>query len=251
MTAEKKYYQRLITFMHYRIAGNLAVAVLTAGFLFLGCNMTTSVDKTGTATRAISPGANIPPGLGLKKIVISEIRVPEPADSPEIAATRAAECLFNHPAEHSTQVLNDCKQPHTSAQVFSAKVKSVRSDTAGNQHIRITQWYRGLLVKGSEIICHLNSAGEIYRVNGAYLPSLDIAVQPSISQQAALSLGMQNHQGAAGLIVSQEPKLVIFARRLAYHYIIIHQGPGSGQWHYYVDAATSEIIFRHNNIQTK
>jgi Zn-dependent metalloprotease len=70
-----------------------------------------------------------------------------------------------------------------------------------------------------------------------------------LDADAALEIGLAEHQGKEGLHVSKQPALVIYGSRLAYHFVISYEGENVGQWWYYVDAHTGELILRYNNIR--
>jgi len=123
------------------------------------------------------------------------------------------------------------------------------ADKMGNKHIRMSQKYQGLTVVGAEIIVHIDKQNRIFQINGKYLPAPSLSVIPSIKAETALKIGLDEQQGKPGLRVSSDPKLVIYGGRLAYFYVIEHNGPDVGQWRYYVDAQTGKLLFRYNNIQ--
>ncbi|MEW5800777.1 MAG: M4 family metallopeptidase [bacterium] len=122
-------------------------------------------------------------------------------------------------------------------------------DETGQKHIRMGQTYRGLPVIGGELIAHIKNHNVIHQVNGKYLPLLTICVEPSIDADTALQTGLDELHGRPSLRITKAPSLVIFESRLAYHFVISHEGSQPGQWWYYVDAHTGELILRYNNIQ--
>jgi Zn-dependent metalloprotease len=130
-----------------------------------------------------------------------------------------------------------------------AEVKGILTDTLGYKHVRMAQRFQGLPVIGGELIVHINDQNVIYQISGKYLPAIKVSVEPSIDPEAALQIGLDEHQAKPGLRVSKEPSLVIYGTHLAYHYVISYEGAEVGQWWYYVDAHTGELIFRYNNIK--
>jgi Zn-dependent metalloprotease len=130
-----------------------------------------------------------------------------------------------------------------------AVLKRIQTDNLGYQHIRLTQRYKGLPVVGAELIVHINNQNVIYQINGKYLSSIEVSVEAKIDADAALQIGLDEHQGKTGLRVSKEPSLVIYGPYLAYHYVISYEGEDVGQWWYYVDAHTGKLLFHYNNIK--
>lgn len=125
------------------------------------------------------------------------------------------------------------------------------TDNLGFKHIRLEQRYKGLRVVGAECIVHINNHNIIYRINGKYLPDINVPVRPDIDADAASQIGLEEHKGKAGLQVSMGPSLVIYGWHLTYHFVISYddEEEGPGQWLYYIDAHTGKIIDRYNNIQ--
>ncbi len=132
---------------------------------------------------------------------------------------------------------------------FETRVKRIQTDKLGYKHVRLAQYYQGLSVVGGEIIVHIKNGNLVYQINGQYLPQINVSVTPSLDAEAALEFGLDEHQGKEGLHVAKQPALVIYGGHLAYHYVISYEGEELGQWQYYVDAHSGEVIFRYNNIQ--
>ena len=104
----------------------------------------------------------------------------------------------------------------------------------------------------SDLIVHINDKGVIYQINGKYVPLItfaQVSIRSAISADASLQIGLDEQQGKPGLRVSTEPALVFCGSKLAYFYVISHEGPDPGEWRYYVDANTGELLFRYNNIK--
>jgi Zn-dependent metalloprotease len=130
-----------------------------------------------------------------------------------------------------------------------AVVRRVQVDRLGFKHVRLVQQYHGLPVVGGELIVHINNLNTIYKINGKYSPSINVSVEPSITPEAALQIGLDEQRGKPNISIGKQPSLVIYGPHLAYHYVISHQGVEAGQWWYYVDAHTGELLQRHNNIK--
>ena len=113
------------------------------------------------------------------------------------------------------------------------------------------QRYKGLPVVGAELIVHINNQNVIYKINGKYLTDTKVSIKPNIDADTVLQIGLDEHKGKAGLHVSsKDPSLVIYGSHLAYHYVISYSDDVDvGQWWYYVDAHTGQLISRYNNIQ--
>ena len=92
------------------------------------------------------------------------------------------------------------------------KVRSVETDQLGLSHIRFDQEYHGIPVKDADLIVHLDPRGEVYRVNGRYIPTPSrIDIRPSLPLAQAFSvvardLGRDDCPNCKGkLIIFQAP----------------------------------------------
>ena len=130
-----------------------------------------------------------------------------------------------------------------------ALLRKSQRDKLGFQHIRIGQQYLGIPVIGAELIVHVNDQNQVYMVNGSFQPDTEISTDPVITAELALQVGFIEQQGMKNMKSAKEPELVIYNGRLAWFYVISHDGQVPGQWHYTVDALTGELMNRYNNIQ--
>jgi len=132
---------------------------------------------------------------------------------------------------------------------LNAIVKQSQTDTLGFKHIRVTQEYKNIPIVGSEIVVHVNDKEYIYMINGKYQPDLNIDITPSISQDEALAIGKIEQSNKTNMHVSKKPSLVIYNGKLAWFYIIEHDGTIPGQWYYYIDAKKGKKLNYYNNIK--
>lgn len=205
-------------------------------------------------TQRISKEAELKPrptvSHGLQKISIRDIAHALGAGDPTARAVSTVDQLLKGKNLASGLMLKTTSSDSAPPQEFSARVKKQSTDPSGNQHVRVNQTYKGLPVVGAEVIVHINEQNQIYRMTGRYLPLLDISVEPVISAQDALATGLQDLQDKTEVKTYQEPRLVIYGKRLAYHFIIAHHGPEVGQWQYYVDAQNGEVIWRYTDVHS-
>jgi thermolysin len=208
----------------------------------------------GKPTQSVSKEAEVKPrqtvSHGLKKISIRDIAHSlGPGDSAAMAVS-AVDQLLKGKSLAPRLTLKTTSPDNTVPEEFSARFRKQSTDPSGKQHVRVNQTYKGLPVVGAEVIVHINAYNQIYRMTGKYLPMLDISVEPAITAQDALAVGMQDIQDKTGAKTFQEPMLVIYGQRLAFHFIIAHRGPEVGQWRYYVDAQSGEVIWRYNDVHS-
>lgn len=78
------------------------------------------------------------------------------------------------------------------------RVLRVNEDSAGNTHVRMNQFYRGLPVFGAQVVVHMNDRG-ITAINGLYVPDVKISTKPNLSADQAVTAAMR--AAGAGLNV--------------------------------------------------
>lgn len=136
------------------------------------------------------------------------------------------------------------------------RARRVQADKLGHRHVRVEQRHNGLRVVGAELIVHFDEADRAYEVNGRYIPGLATSASPHITAADAITFAQADlaRRGAPGGTVSDEPELVIFARRaptkVAYQLTLVY-GVGTtmpGRWVYWVDAQTGRILERVSRI---
>ena len=91
-------------------------------------------------------------------------------------------------AERQLAASNGSKLESTSASVL--KVSRVNSDSVGNTHVRLNQFYRGLPVFGAQVVVHMNDRG-ITAVNGHYVPDVKLSTTPNLSAERAVSAALR------------------------------------------------------------
>ncbi|MGD9010307.1 MAG: M4 family metallopeptidase [Desulfobacteraceae bacterium] len=215
-----------------------------AALLSMGNKPTPSATPVTTATprRLINHG--------LQKIAIHEVSQTLGAKDPAANAVSTVGKLLK--GETLTKELSlHAKSSDTSRlQGFGARLKRAIVDRSGNRHVRTVQTYQGVPVAGAEVVVHINDQNQVYRIAGTYLPDLALSVEPSISGSDALEAGLRDFQNNPDVVIDQDPELVIFGKRLAYHYILSHLTPDPGRWIYYVDAHGGQILWRYNDMQS-
>lgn len=130
------------------------------------------------------------------------------------------------------------------------KLKNVKTDKAGNTHIRFEQTYQSLPVWASQIIVHFHKDGYIKSVNGVYEPTPQIDVNPTIDKETALKIAKDNLKAEK---FRKEPaaELVIFPWEnqtyLAWQISLIPKI--SENWKYFVDAKIGTILLKYNDVK--
>lgn len=164
----------------------------------------------------------------------------------------------NDPARNAVAVMEklaavyDMREPAN-----ELKLVRVDVDELGFRHVRLDQVYRGLRVIGAQIIVHFDDSGLAYEVNGRYVPGIEVGIEPGVGAPAA-EQAAQNDLRKAGKPLGVRRGgcvLVVYADnvppRLAWELALAYPGVGAGpgNWRYWVDARTGEVINRFNDIR--
>ena len=76
-------------------------------------------------------------------------------------------------------------------------VKSVSPDGVGNVHVRLAQQYKGVPVRGNQLIVHFRASGTAYVVNGDFLPGIELDVTPAVPRPSGGTLMVWTPSGAS------------------------------------------------------
>ncbi|WP_442858763.1 M4 family metallopeptidase [Bacillus sp. KH172YL63] len=143
---------------------------------------------------------------------------------------------------------------------LSFKVKDKQKDDLGFTYLRIQQVYKGTPVYGAELTAHVNSDGVLTALSGAPVANLDgkqdLKKAKKISKKEAVSTG----EGDLVKAVDAQPEYeyaptsdsVIYVKdgKAHYAYLVNYNflAPEPGNWHYFVDAASGDILDKVNEI---
>jgi bacillolysin len=131
-------------------------------------------------------------------------------------------------------------------------VEAEAADALGGKHIRFAQQWRSVPVWPAEMIVHLDAAGEVELVDGAYVPSpRRLSRTPAVSAERATRgaiAAASNRNASAG-----PAELIVHARngrrpRLAWKMTVSESLVQ--QWIVVVDAMTGAVLQRYNNVKT-
>ncbi len=157
-------------------------------------------------------------------------------------------CMFDRtpeerPDHRSAEAMVDDLMKASRCEAMS---KSAHVDSLGHRHVRKSQYHQGILVSGGELVVHYDENDRVYHITGKYAPDLSVAPIPTLGEEDALQIGLNDMSGKSDLRVSEKPSLVIFRKKLAFRYILSHDGQTPGRWQYYVDAHDGTVLRRFN-----
>ncbi|WNB94007.1 M4 family metallopeptidase [Bacillus sp. NEB1478] len=137
---------------------------------------------------------------------------------------------------------------------FAVKESTTESD--GTKVIRLQQQYNGVPVWGSTQVAHVTNDGVLKVVSGSVVPELDKQEKLQSTKTIKSKKAVQIAKDALGLTPQFEktPKaeLVVFMKDDIAHYAYFVNlnflTPEPGNWNYFIDAATGEVLSRYNNM---
>jgi len=128
----------------------------------------------------------------------------------------------------------------------------VATDRIGMDHVRFQQVYQGLPVFGAQMITHLRGK-EITSVNGAYIPEIEVSVEPALSGEEAIEIAKGDLGDEEAVLSEEGTELGIYhdgeEGHLAWQLRLFSYAP-LGRWVYFVDAHEGQIILKFNTIDT-
>ncbi|MBY6037617.1 M4 family metallopeptidase [Fictibacillus nanhaiensis] len=165
--------------------------------------------------------------------------------------------------ESAQQIFYDYINSHTSSFKIGNKkaqdsfsILESTKEPDGNTVIRFQQQFNGVPVWGSTQVAHINKDGILSVVSGEVVPDLDkqeklkgkTKIQPKKAVEKAIA--------ALGILAEFEetPKaeLVVFMKENVAHYAYLVNLnfliPEPGNWNYFIDAQSGEIINRYNDM---
>ncbi|WP_421383022.1 M4 family metallopeptidase [Bacillus salacetis] len=142
----------------------------------------------------------------------------------------------------------------------SFEVKEKKKDNLGFTYLKLQQVYKGTPVYGSVVTAHVNKDGVLTALSGAALPELDKKVkgEKKLKKKEAVTIGEQDLIDTVGSQPSYEyeptSEMVVFVEggKANYAYLVNYNflAPEPGNWNYFVDASTGEILSKINEIHT-
>ena len=225
-------------------SNRIYVSTIMIIFLSLICHNAFAQDQnqmlTVTRLKQLDPAIRIrwDKDTGVPNRLAGNLSRPIEADAKEIAIRffQSNEPLFK---------ITDSRQ--------ELKPFAVRKDKRGWEHVKLQQFYKSLRVEGKTMIVHINDGKQVQKVNGIYIPKIDLDTTPRISSDDAIQKAKADLNPRRQSSVPPKSELIVYPYKnknhLAWKILIISQEP-LGEFIYYVDAHSGNIIFRYNDLQS-
>ncbi|MDZ7262316.1 MAG: M36 family metallopeptidase [candidate division KSB1 bacterium] len=125
-------------------------------------------------------------------------------------------------------------------------------ETAGIQHLRFQQVYKGVPVRGGEYVVTVLPGNKVQTALGGFYRDIQLDVNPKLSAQQALTFARQNPPPNVELKDSLNTfQLIVYPKDGTYHLAWELRVPsvrGFGEWVYIVDAFAGEILKRFDEV---
>jgi len=152
-----------------------------------------------------------------------------------------------------SKLLAQLQNPREELSIISAS-----RDELGFQHLRFEQRYKGLRVHGRDLYVHANAHNDVYLVNGEYVPTPNMSVEPSITKETAVqatneALRRTGEWGEIPKYLAEqlgykgpvtELLLYPYRNRLRLAYSVLVCPNVMQSWLYFVDAITGDVLGR-------
>ncbi|MCX7921207.1 MAG: M4 family metallopeptidase [Clostridia bacterium] len=137
-------------------------------------------------------------------------------------------------------------------------VKSVEKDSNGYVLLRTQQTYKGVTVFGYEQKMVVDSSGVLTSISGTVVPNLDNHTKLKLKAKITSAEALQAAESALGFNPAYElapsSNLVVYLKgdeaSYAYCVNLNFLSPEPGNWFYFVDAVSGEIIDKYNTIDS-
>lgn len=135
------------------------------------------------------------------------------------------------------------------------KVLSVKKDGLGNTVVRFQQMFKGVPVWGSTQSALVDERGVIKAFSGAVAANLDkknLKAAKKINSTKALKIAKKDLNIEPKLEKEATPELVVYTEddsaKFAYFINLNFLQPEPGNWNYFIDANTGEILNKYNDM---
>jgi len=88
----------------------------------------------------------------------------------------------------------------------SLEVARIRIDYSDKVHVRFDQYLHGLRVMGAQLVVHADASGQVYAINGHFVPAAKVPL-PSAAVDAAI---LESELASIGVLPAEPPELLYF-----------------------------------------
>lgn len=130
------------------------------------------------------------------------------------------------------------------------EVRASRVDEQGNTHVRIQQHYAGLKIVGADMVVHADRDGDVYLINGTFVPGRDLPLRPTVGASEALFSAI-SEAGVEGFEFETSPELSYVVNGkgvtfLAWSAIVSYENEeGIQRDRIFADATSKNLVAKH------
>ncbi len=129
-------------------------------------------------------------------------------------------------------------------------VRGSRVDEQGRTHVRVQQFHAGLAIVGGDMVVHAEESGEVFAINGRFVPGRDLPLRASIGADQALYSAIAE-AGIEGFDFETSPELVYVVNGkgvafLAWSAIVSYvDDEGEQRDRIFADATNKQLVAKH------
>lgn len=133
------------------------------------------------------------------------------------------------------------------------KINRINKYQAGDTHIRMDQFYKGLKVFGHQLITHFNSAGKLKSITGTFLSEINVPTTPQIDSAKAVGIALSDilskYKSAKPELFGIELIIYPFQDTIYLAWLIkIYIENPPGDWEYFLNAIDGTLIYKANRM---
>ncbi|MTI71384.1 MAG: peptidase M4 family protein [Firmicutes bacterium] len=188
-----------------------------------------------------------------------KIRWSEKHGTPEFISGKLTKASNDKPEDILFKYLENNKKKFkigSSSSKESFKILSKGKDSLGYSYIRLQQIYKGMPVFGSTQVANINEEGVLTSISGAVIPNLDkeskLKLKKKVKEKEAIEMAEKDLDFTPEHEKKPSSEMVIYYHedeaRYAYLVNLNFLDPEPGNWNYFIDAVTGEIINKYNSI---
>ena len=215
--------------------------------------------SVGLISGAIAPNVMAKAPVDTSQVKVSQYIMNEKLDSPSFIAGKlsapskasAEEIVFNY----FNQQKDTFKIGKGNAKE-SFKVLDVKKDDLGTTIVRLQQTYKGVPVWGSTQVAHVSKDGVLKVMSGTVIPELSkekgLKKKGKVKADKAVNIAKSDLNINPVLEKEATGEKVIYQKDgKAYNAYLVNLNflsPEPGNWNYFIDQATGEVLHKYNNM---
>ncbi|MGM7700299.1 M4 family metallopeptidase [Pseudalkalibacillus sp. Hm43] len=215
--------------------------------------------SVGLVSGAMAPNAMAKPPVELPQVELSQYIFNEKLDSPEFVAGNLTAPMKAAPEEIVYKYFNSNKDKFKIGKAQakeSFKIVEVKKDDLGGTIVRLQQMYKGSPVWGSTQVAHVGDDGVLKVVSGSVVSDLakekSLKKKSKINANKATQIALKDLDFNPDLEDKAKGESIVYQKDgKTYNAYLVNLNfldPKPGNWNYFIDKATGNIIHKYNDM---